>query len=93
MPELHGLAVHVTDSSGNRLEEWGVQRLQKHNKISSYIKSKTDTSFKIALQPNIPNISSNDATRRYRNVSRTKRSEYPGFSETDDEWDDVNDGM
>ena len=42
MPSLRGLTVHVTDSQGNDLPEWGVHHLRQHidgEKVSSYVES------------------------------------------------------
>ena len=59
MPHLHGITVHVTDSHGNNVQEWGVQYLRQHTegeRVSAYIQSTTDVSFEISLQPDIPFI-------------------------------------
>lgn len=57
MPHLRGVTVHVTDSQGKNLQEWGIQYLRQHtetNRVSAYIQSTTDVSFQISLQPEIP---------------------------------------
>lgn len=56
MPELHGLTVHVTDAEGNELREWGTHHMQRHNRVSTYIQSTTDVSFRVSVQPSLPFI-------------------------------------
>ena len=59
MPHLRGITVHVTDSQGKNLQEWGVQYLRQHTetkRVSAYVQSTTDASFQISLQPEIPFI-------------------------------------
>ena len=56
---LRGVTVHITDSSGQNLREWGTQYLRQHtrgNRVSTYVQSTTDVSFQVSLQPNIPFI-------------------------------------
>ena len=57
MPHLRGVSVHVTDSHGKNLQEWGIRYLRQHNegrRVSAYIQSTPDISFQVSLQPNIP---------------------------------------
>lgn len=54
MPEFRSLNVRVTDSDGNDLEEWGVQHLRSQDKVSTYIKSCTNMSFMISVEPKLP---------------------------------------
>lgn len=59
MPHFGGVTVHVTDSHGKNLQEWGIQYLRQHTegkRISAYIQSETDVSFQVSLQPDIPFI-------------------------------------
>ena len=56
---LRGLDVRVTDSDGNPLREWGIQRLRPRegaHKISAYVQSETGVQFQISVQPRIPFI-------------------------------------
>ena len=50
--------MHVTNAEGQVFDEWGVQPFRKRNKISAYIKSKSEEAFRITIQPQIPFISS-----------------------------------
>lgn len=57
MPRLKGISCHVTDTQGQALQEWGIQYLRQHtetNRVSAYVRSTTDASFQISLQPEIP---------------------------------------
>lgn len=54
MPEFRNLDVRVIDKHGNELQEWGVQHLHSQNKISSYIKSSTNMTFRVTIQPRMP---------------------------------------
>lgn len=54
MPHLRGITVHVTDSQGTDLEEWGIHVLKKGSLASAYIQSTTNMSFMVSVQPNIP---------------------------------------
>lgn len=54
MPEFRNLDVRVVDKDGNELQEWGVQHLHSQNKISSYIKSSTNMTFRVTVQPRLP---------------------------------------
>lgn len=54
MPQLRGLNVRVTNAEGYDFDEWGVQQLRKQNKISAYIKSKSEEAFRITVQPELP---------------------------------------
>ena len=90
MPTLRDVTVHVTDSSRTKLQEWGVQTLRGHNKISSYIKSETEMSFQIMIQPKIPYVAS-DAASPQDYETRTRGTERPGFSKMEDEWEDIDD--
>lgn len=54
MPRFRDLSVHITDSKGNDLKEWGVQNLRKQNKASAYIQATTDMAFTITMQPRFP---------------------------------------
>ncbi len=59
MPHLRGVTVHVIDSHGKNLHEWGIQYLRQHDegkRVSAYVQSETDVSFQISLQPDIPFI-------------------------------------
>lgn len=59
MPHLRGITVHVTDSYGKNLQEWGTQYLRQHtqgNRVSAYVQSTTNMSFQVSLQPDIPFI-------------------------------------
>lgn len=64
MPVLRGLNVRVTDVEGHVFDEWGVQQLRKQNKISAYIKSKSEEAFRITIQPDIPFLGSEDFLAR-----------------------------
>lgn len=54
MPEFRNLDVRVVDKDGNELQEWGVQHLHSQNKISSYIRSSTNLTFRVTIQPRLP---------------------------------------
>lgn len=57
MPSIHDISVHVVDSHGIQLEEWGIQQLRTsrtQDKVSAYIKSETDVAFSIAIEAKIP---------------------------------------
>lgn len=54
MPRFRDLSVHITDSKGNDLKEWGVQNLRNQNKASTYIQATTNMAFKITMQPRFP---------------------------------------
>ena len=57
MPHLRGITVHVTDSHGNDLPEWGVQYLRQHTdgkRVSAYVQSTSNVSFQVSVQPKIP---------------------------------------
>ena len=60
MPSIRDVSVHVTDSEGTPLKEWGVQHLgnlgprKKQAKVSAYIKSRTDMAFRIVVEAKIP---------------------------------------
>lgn len=56
MPYLRGLTVHIIDSEGNDLQEWGTQNLHRQQRISTYIQSTTGLSFQVSVQPRIPFI-------------------------------------
>lgn len=59
MPHLRGITVHVTDSYGKNLQEWGIQYLRQQTegkRVSAYVQSTTDVSFQVSLQPDIPFI-------------------------------------
>lgn len=88
MPTLRDITVHVTDSSTVKLQEWGIQILRGHNKVSSYIKSETDMSFQIMIQPKMPYIAS-DAPSAHDYETRMRGTERPGFFKMEDEWEDI----
>lgn len=50
--------MHVTNVEGQVFDEWGVQPLRKQNRISAYIKAKSEEAFRITIQPQIPFVSS-----------------------------------
>lgn len=52
--------MHVTNAEGQVFDEWGVQQLRKQNKISAYIKSKSEEAFRITVQPQLPFVTSED---------------------------------
>lgn len=54
MPEFRNLDVRVVDKDGEELQEWGVQHLHSQNKISTYIKSSTNVTFRVTVQPRLP---------------------------------------
>lgn len=54
MPEFRNLDVRVVDKDGYELQEWGVQHLHSQNKISTYIKSSTNVTFRVTVQPRLP---------------------------------------
>lgn len=54
MPEFRNLDVRVVDKDGAELQEWGVQHLHSQNKISTYIKSSTNVTFRVTIQPRLP---------------------------------------
>ena len=57
MPRLRGITVHVTDSGGKCIPEFGTQYLKQQSettRVSTYIQSTTDVSFQVSLQPDIP---------------------------------------
>ena len=57
MPHLRGITVHVTDSDGKCIPEFGTQYLRQQSettRVSTYIQSITDLSFQVSLQPDIP---------------------------------------
>ena len=57
MPHLRGITVHVTDSNGKSIPEFGTQYLRRQSetrRVSTYIQSTTDVSFQVSLQPDIP---------------------------------------
>lgn len=54
MPRFRDLSVCVTDSTGNELEEWGVQHLRSQKKASAYIQAATDMAFKVTIKPMLP---------------------------------------
>lgn len=54
MPEFRNLDVRVVDKDGDELQEWGVQHLHSQNKISTYIKSSTNVTFRVTVQPRLP---------------------------------------
>lgn len=54
MPAFRNLDVHVVDKDGDELQEWGVQHLHSQNKISTYIKSTTNMTFRVTVQPRLP---------------------------------------
>ncbi|KAI9828225.1 MAG: hypothetical protein M1819_004581 [Sarea resinae] len=56
MPELRGVTVHVTTSDGKALQEWSPQHFRRHNKVSCYIQSETNVSFRVSIQPKLPLI-------------------------------------
>lgn len=58
MPLLRGLNVRVTNADGHAFDEWGVQQLRRQNKISAYIKSKSEEAFHISIQPELPFLES-----------------------------------
>ncbi|KAL8694694.1 MAG: hypothetical protein Q9218_000705 [Villophora microphyllina] len=76
MPKIRGITVHVTDGSGNALQEWGEQSL-RGSKISAYIKSTTDMPFKVSIQPDLPYI--HDAQPLQKKGSQSE------------EWEDIED--
>lgn len=89
MPTLRDITVHVTDSNKVKLQEWGVQTLRGHNKVSSYIKSETDMAFQIMIQPKMPYIAS-DAPSAHDYETRMRGTERPGFFRMEeDEWEDI----
>lgn len=69
MPHLRGVTVHVANSHGESLQEWGVQYLRQNTgecKFSAYVQSTTDVAFQITLQPDIPfldHVSASDSSR------------------------------
>lgn len=79
MPHLRGVTVHVTNSHGESLQEWGVQYLRQNtgeSKVSAYVQSTTDVAFQISLQPDIPfldHVSASDSSRG-GNRSRRKKT-------------------
>lgn len=54
MPELRNLDVRVVDKDGDELQEWDVQHIHSQNKISTYIKSSTNMTFRVTIQPRLP---------------------------------------
>lgn len=54
MPAFRNLNVHVVDKYGDELQEWGVQHLHSQNKISTYVKSSTNMTFRVTVQPRLP---------------------------------------
>ena len=59
MPHLRGVTVHITDSYGDNLQEWGTRYLRHGTggkKVSAYVQSTTNAAFHVTLQPNIPFI-------------------------------------
>ena len=57
MPHLRGVSVHITDSYGKNLQEWGIRYLRQHTegrRVSAYVQSTPDVSFQVSLQPDIP---------------------------------------
>ena len=78
MPQLNGLSVHVL-SEGNELDEWGIQRLRKSKKVSSYIQSNTNQEFQVSIQPQLPwQESQKDLLKLRRSSRRTKSSSVAG---------------
>lgn len=53
MPEFRNLDVRVVNKYGDELQEWGVQHLHSQNKISTYIKSSTNVTFSVTVQPRL----------------------------------------
>lgn len=90
MPTLRDVTVHVTDASRVKLQEWGTQTLRAHNKVSSYIRSETDMSFQIMIQPKIPYVAS-DAASAHDYDTRMRGTERPGFFKMENEWEDIDD--
>lgn len=76
MPHLRGITVHVTDSHGNDLQEWGVQYLRQHTegkRVSAYVESTTNVSFQVSVQPKIPftgQVHSSDTSRGENAIAR-----------------------
>ena len=57
MPHLRGVSVHMTDSHGQNLQEWGIRYLRQHaegGRVSAYVQSTPNASFQVSLQPDIP---------------------------------------
>ena len=57
MPHLRGVSVHITDSYGKNLHEWGIRYLRQRTegrRVSAYVQSTPDVSFQVSLQPDIP---------------------------------------
>ena len=88
MPTLRDITVHVTDSNNVKLQEWGVQTLRGHNKVSSYIKSETDMTFQVMIQPKIPYIAP-DAPSAHDYETRMRGTGRPGFFKMEDEWEEI----
>ncbi len=79
MPHLCGVTVHITDSRGKDLQEWGIQYLWQHangRRVCAYVQSTPDVSFQISLQPTIPFIEHLplSGTFREENVSTGKKT-------------------
>ena len=72
MPKLRDVTVSVTDEKGSSLEEWGVQILRSQNKVSAYIRSTTDTPFRVSIQPLIPYITPDVPPAKQSSSKRTR---------------------
>lgn len=57
MPSIRDISVHIIDSHGIQLDEWGVQHLrtqESQDKVSAYVKSESDMAFSIVIEAKIP---------------------------------------
>lgn len=87
MPHLRGVTVHVTNSHGESLQEWGVQYLRQstgESKVSAYVQSTTDVAFQISLRPDIPfldHVLESDSSRGGNRSRRKKTTSLAASSE------------
>ena len=89
MPELRDVTVHVTNLAREPFEEWGVQRLKSQtNKVSSYIRSETNMSFKIVIRPTIPYVA-HDRAVAHDHETRSRGKERPALSTEESGWENA----
>lgn len=84
MPELRNICVQVTDAKDQVLPEYGVQRLRGNRKVSAYIQSETNKSFRVSVQAKMP-YSPTEILAPHKYATRSKDSGCPTSIENVDD--------
>ena len=105
MPKFKDILVQVVvdrlDENGVKsyqpLEEWGVQKIRKSEKISAYIEAETGKSFRILVRPEIPFPSKGGPAAHEHNTRQKAKAKAqenglnttsPGSLKMDQDWHD-----